>query len=456
MNLPLIVFLFLLLSGKGIRASEMQSPSSLQQRINTAKNGDTVFVEHGIYEGNVVIDRSVTFIGKSKPIIRGYGRGSVVTIAADSCTIRGFAVEHSGGMLMDEDAGILVKSNSNTIEDNDLRDVLFGIYLFHAEHNTVAGNTIRGRKELDLGQRGSGIHIWNSNDNRFTDNTIVDTRDGFYIQYANRTHIENNKVFDLRYGVHYMYADSNVFLNNTFSNNIAGAAIMYSRDILIRRNIFIHNREFSSFGILFQDCHNAVIDSNIIADNVIGVFFEASTGNLFRHNLIAQNDAALRMFQNSINNTFTENNFIDNLNPLLIVGKRTEAQWSDNGRGNYWSTYDGYDLDGNGIGDVPMKIQNVFHYLEGINENIRLYLYSPASQALAAATNAFPIIAINQEVDTHPLIAPVHLAFVGELTEQTENSQRGGLHPQGGIHLLLALVFMLNLFFIHRFKKVRS
>lgn len=450
------ILLFLMLpSGKGMRAADEQPRSVVQQFIANAKEGDTVLVDEGIYEGNVVIDRSVALIGRNKPTIRGNGSGSVVTITADSCTVRGFIIERSGRMLMDEDAGILVKSNDNTIEENDLRDVLFGIYLLHAERNTVARNSIHGRKELDLGQRGSGIHIWNSNDNRFIGNVITDARDGFYIQYANRTHIEQNSVFDLRYGVHYMYADSNVFLNNTFANNIAGAAIMYSRDILIRRNRFVHNRGFSSFGMLFQDCHNSVVDSNIVADNVVGIFFESSTGNLFRHNLIAQNDAALQMFQNSTNNTFTENNFVDNLNLLLMVGKRTEAHWNKNGRGNYWSGYDGYDLDGNGIGDVPMKIQNVFHYLEGVNENIRLYLYSPASQALAAATNAFPILAINQEVDAYPLITPVQLTFVREMVEESEASESGGSHVGSGVHLLLAVFFVLNLFVIHHLKKIR-
>jgi nitrous oxidase accessory protein NosD len=38
-----------------------------------------------------------------------------------------------------------------------------------------------------------------------------------------------------------------------------------------------------------------------------------------------------------------------------------------------------------------------------------LYLYSPASQALAAAAKAFPIIEINQEVDEHPLMRPIDL-----------------------------------------------
>ncbi|MEK6755721.1 MAG: NosD domain-containing protein, partial [Bacteroidota bacterium] len=226
---------------------------------------------------------------------------------------------------------------------------------------------------------------------------------------ANRTLIEGNDVFDLRYGLHYMYADSNVFLGNKFHDNVAGAAVMYSTGIVMRRNVFAHNRGFASYGILFQDCHWMQADSNIVADNVVGMFFEASTDNVFRHNIIARNDLALQMFQNSVNNTFAENNFIDNLSPLTIVGKRTESRWSKDGRGNYWSSYDGYDIDADGIGDVPMKIQNIFTYLEGSYPNLRLYLYSPASQALAVAAKAFPILAINEERDEDPLMRPMDL-----------------------------------------------
>jgi nitrous oxidase accessory protein len=134
------------------------------------------------------------------------------------------------------------------------------------------------------------------------------------------------------------------------------------------------------------------------------------------------------MFQNSTNNTFSENNVIDNLGPLTIVGKRTYSRWSFNGKGNYWSSYDGYDLDGDGIGDVPMKIQNAFQFLEGKNANVRLYLYSPATQALAIASKAFPIMDINEETDDHPLVRPID---VHEFVAVAGMSQLNGHTAEG-------------------------
>jgi nitrous oxidase accessory protein len=416
--MKILIALGLLLSTLGFPVfsgtSEKALPISIiQGRIDSAQPGDTIVISGGAYLGNLVIDNRVALLGLNSPVVCGEGVGSVVMCIADSCMLKGFIIEHSGAMLVNEDAGVLVKSKGNVIEENQLRDVLFGVYLLAADGNSIVRNTIVGRKQLELGERGSGMHLFNSHHNKFKGNIIKDVRDGFYIQYANHTLIEENQVSGVRYGVHYMYADSNIFLRNKFFDNAAGAAIMYSRGILIRNNEFVHNRGFSSFGILFQDCHGLVADSNLIADNVVGMFYEASTDNLFRHNIIARNDVALEMFQNSTGNTFSENNFLENLSPLILIGKHTGTRWSLNGRGNYWSSYDGYDLDHDGIGDVPMKIQNVFSYLEGVRPNLRLYLNSPASQAISMATEAFPIVAINEEVDDHPLVRPVPLFSIG-------------------------------------------
>jgi len=401
----------------------------IQVLVDRALPGDTIIVAEGIYIGDITMAKPLALIGENRPVLQGSGEGSCVTILASGCTVKGFVIEQSGSDLMQEDAGILVRSNGNRIEGNDLRDVLFGIYLFEADSNFIVRNTIVGRGHLDYGQRGSGIHIWNSYDNNLAGNVIHDSRDGFYIQYASRTRIDNNTVYDTRYGLHYMYADSNSFSYNRFSHNVAGAAIMYSRGISFRHNVFSHNRGFASYGILFQDCHDVVADSNVIADNVVGMFFEASTNNIYRHNVIAQNDLALQMFQNSIGNIFSGNNFVDNLNPLTIVGKRTDTHWNRNGTGNYWSAYDGYDLDADGIGDVPMKIQNAFNYLEGRVPNLRLYLYSPASQALAVAASAFPVIDINREIDDVPLMVPVDLRSMPALEMALESGSPKNPRP---------------------------
>jgi nitrous oxidase accessory protein len=320
----------------------------------------------------------------------------------------------------------LLKSSNNQIEDNELRDILYGIYLYGSHGNTLRRNQIRGRPELEEGDRGAGLHLWNSPDNIIEDNVISEARDGMYIQSCNGNQIRRNRVSNLRYGLHYMFSDRNIFEDNFFSNNVAGAAIMYSNHIEFRRNAFIHNRGFSSFGILFQECSELVAEENFIVDNATGIFMEALRKTTFRHNTIANNDVALQMFSSSDANVFTENNFIDNLSPLQLIGRSTTTKWSENGRGNFWSDYDGYDLNEDGRGDVPVKIQNVFEYLEGNHPRLRLYLESPAARAMAVAEKTFPILRGSSEIDEAPLMKPVALRYPF-VTEQPTKRMHAGL-----------------------------
>jgi nitrous oxidase accessory protein len=410
---PAALILFCLLAARGAAAElhaggQGQYPT-IQAALAGAKSGDVILVALGVYEGNLVLDKTVHLVGEGLPLIRGTGSGSIVTVRAPGCTLQGFRIQHSGGSLMDEDSGILLHSSGNRILDNQLSDILFGIYFFNSNDNIVRGNTIHGRTEIEQGERGAGLHFWNCLRNTIEQNTISDARDGMYLQNASQSSIRRNRVANVRYGLHYMYSNDNSFEDNVFENGVAGAAIMYSTRIQLRRNRFIHNRGFSSFGILFQDSTAIVAEQNVIADNGSGIFAEALRGSTFRHNLICGNDTAIEMFSSADGNEFTENNFIANLSPIHVIGMATSTHWSFSGRGNYWSEYDGYDLNGDGVGDVPFRIRNLYEKLESNHPRLRLYFQSAAAQALVAAERAFPIMRSASEADGHPLMRPVDI-----------------------------------------------
>ena len=384
---------------------------TIQEAVSTARAGDRIEVNPGTYNENLLIEKRLTLVGLGRPTLRGTGNGSVVVIGAEGCAFSGFIVEHSGSDLQDEDSGILLKSSNNQIEQNELRDVLYGIYFYASRGNLIRGNTIRGRNELEAGDRGAGLHLWNSPDNTIEDNSIRDMRDGMYIQNCNGNQIRRNHVSNLRYGLHYMFSDRNIFEDNFFENNVAGAAIMYSNHIEFRRNAFVRNRGFSSFGILFQECNELIAEDNFIIDNATGIFMESLRKTRFRRNVIAQNDVAIKMFSSSEENVFTENNFVENLSRLQLIGKSTTTKWSENNLGNFWSDYDGYDMNEDGRGDVPQRLQDVFEYLEGNHPRLRLYLESPAVKALAVAERLFPIFQKSEETDRSPLMKPINVSY---------------------------------------------
>lgn len=418
-----------------LTVGQHQNFKTIMSAVAVSRDGDTIRVESGTYQENLLIDKALVLEGMEKPVIKGTGIGSVVTVTANNCTIRGFKVEKSGGDLQAEDAGILLKSGGNTVEDNELRDVLYGIYLFHSSGNFIRRNQIVGRVELESGERGAGLHLWNSPDNLLEDNSISHARDGMYIQSSANNTIRRNRVSNLRYGLHFMNSDNNSFEDNVFHDNVAGAAIMYSQNISLRRNAFVNNRGFSSFGILFQDCRECVTEENLILDNGVGIFLEALKHSIFRRNTIAENDVAMQIFTSSDRNTFTQNNFINNLSPLQLVGKGSSTLWQSDEGGNYWSDYDGYDMDGNGLGDVPHKVHNIFEFLEGNYPRLRIYLSSPAAQSIVAAEKSFPILKGSNEFDAKPLMRPVRTETFFSPPDQGKTAKR----------ILLAFsVFMLG------------
>jgi nitrous oxidase accessory protein len=222
-----------------------------------------------------------------------------------------------------------------------------------------------------------------------------------------------------------MSSDDNRFEDNLFSYNVAGAAIMYSKGIVFRRNAFVHNRGFSSFGILFQDCDQCLSEDNLVADNATGLFAEALRNSVFRNNVISENDVALQVYGSSSNLSFSGNRFVENLSPLRVVGKRSNARWEIDGLGNLWSDYDGYDLDGDNVGDRPHRIQNIFEHLEGNYPRLRIYLASPAAQALGAAERAFPVIQQSSEADHRPMMrAGALLPALASLTPKRSSHVR--------------------------------
>ncbi len=442
----LLVLLALIVSRSSVKAETLTVGtgaqfSSVQQAIDSAHQGDIVQVFAGTYTGNLTITKQITLEGVARPVLRGEGKESVLTVLSDGCVIRGFTIEHSGGDLTREDSGILVRSSNNRIEDIEMRDVLYGIYLYGSRNNVLVRNRIRGRAEIESGERGAGLHLWNSHNNTIEDNIISDARDGLYIQSCSGNVIRRNRVINLRYGLHYMNSNHNKFEDNYFANNIAGAAIMYSNDIEFRRNAFVHNRGFSSFGILFQDCEGLLAEENFIIDNATGIFMEALRKTTFRRNTIANNDVALQIFSSSDRNVFTENNFISNLSPLRLVGLKTTTRWSENGRGNYWGDYEGYDLNEDGRGDVPLRIQNVFEYMEGNYPRLRLYLDSPAARAMAAAEKAFPILRVSTEKDESPLMSPVTLRYQFSDEQHATHSNRGLIAVS--LFILMAAVMVI-------------
>lgn len=382
----------------------VEQVSSLQARVDAAAPGARLEVGPGVYTGDLFLDKPLTLVGKGRPRLVGSGAGSVVRVRADGVTLEGLEIDGLGGGDLGRDSsGIHVAAGNVTIRDCTIEQALFGIYLREAHGAAVEGVTIRGIRGKDPGEKGSGIHVWNTRGFRLENNEVSDVRDGFYIQSSSHGVVRGNRARDLRYGLHYMFSDDNLFEDNVFENGAAGTALMYSKRITFRRNQFLRNRGFASVGLLLKACDDVVAEDNLIADNARGIFLEGSYRNRFSGNVIAVSDTAVVLYDSCAENRFEGNTFVANLSPLLLVGRRTDTLFAD----NYWSDNLEPDLDGDGVSDRPYRLTSVFDHFRGNLTAADLMAQGPGALALGAAEAAFPVFSEGAIEDRSPRTRPL-------------------------------------------------
>jgi len=387
---------------------EVPAGESITAVLERAEPGDTIHLAGGTYRENIVVDVPVTLTGDDGAIIRGGYQGNVVHVTAAGTVLEGLHIAEASPRLTKDMACVLVEADDVTIHGCTVTESLHGIYVKAGNRVKILGNTIEGRLDLIEADRGNGIHLWNSIENRIIDNEIFNVRDGIYFSFADSTEIERNHIHHARYGLHYMYSNDNSFFDNLFENNVAGAALMYSEDIVFARNTFSSCRGFRAYGLLLQSMSRVTATANLIIDNSRGIFMNNTDNSLIELNDVVNNDLAIQLNGGCDGNRFVRNNFINNLSDLLLDVSDLETQWADVDGGNYWSSYRGYDLDGDGAGDLPFPIQNVFQILETKVPEVRFYLLSPAAEVLKAAERALPILRLGDAEDPLPAMFPIN------------------------------------------------
>jgi nitrous oxidase accessory protein len=410
---------------------------SLQPQIDAAAPGATILVPAGQYDGAIVIAKPLTLIGTGLPIIQGSGQGKVVHIAVEGVTLLGFRIRGSGLNLSDDDAAVFITGNRATVEGNEIEDSLHGIYLKKASDCRLLDNRIRGKTtvpqetgsiESGVGQspencdlvpnrRGNGIHQWNCERNEIVGNEISEARDGIYFSFANHTRCERNWIHHVRYGLHYMYSDDNTFVENTFSENAAGAALMFSKRLEVRGNRFVNNRGFRAYGLIFQSMDDCRLEGNVIEHNAVGLSFNQCNRNRVIGNRVAQNYIGLRFGSNSDENAFSLNVFARNLHPVEVAGDNGSNQWSLAGVGNYWDGAVSFDLDHNGINDLPHRELDLFGVLRRDFPAVAFLSESPALKLLRFAHQRAALPGVTSIEDRASLTVRFPALRVGHLAK---------------------------------------
>ncbi len=385
------------------------------RKIAAAPDGAVIEIGPGVYREHIRITRPVTLIGRGRPVIDGDASGDIVEIAAPGVTFKGFTVRNTGIDLDKENAAIRVLAPRAVIEDNILEDILFGIDLREAPDSTVRGNRIGG-KALDLARRGDGLRLWRSDNTLVENNAIHDGRDAI-LWYSRGVTIRGNTSDNCRYGLHLMYSDSVRIENNRLTRNSVGIYLMYSTGVEIHGNQLMSNRGPSGYGLGLKETDQFSVTGNVMSGNRVGVYvdgspFTSKMPGTFTRNLIAYNDIGFTFLPSARNNEVTENNFIDNIDQVSVAGRgdlSANRFWVGD-RGNFWSDYTGYDQNGDGIGDFVHESQTLFENMMDKEPRLRLFLFSPAQQAIEFVGRALPAVRPEAKfTDEVPLMRPAKI-----------------------------------------------
>lgn len=378
---------------------------TLGAALARAEPGSRVVVHAGVYrEPTIVVDRPVEIVGRGAPVLDGEGARQIMTITADDVTIRGLVFRDVGTSYVEDRAAIRVeRARRCRIEDNRFEDTFFGIYLASAADCVLADNVMHARKERETAS-GNGIHLWYSKNVEIRGNEIRGHRDGIYFEFVEGSEVRGNiSEGNLRYGLHFMFSDDCRYVDNVFRKNGAGVAVMYTEAVEMRGNRFERNWGSASFGLLLKDIARSRISDNIFVGNSVGIYAEGTNQVEVRRNVFERNGWAVRIMANSLDNVFTANDFIGNTFDVATNSRRSYSEFT----GNYWDAYRGYDLDRDGIGDVPFRPVRLFSLMVERNEPSLVLLRSLLVTTLDVAERVFPSLTPETLVDQRPLMRRV-------------------------------------------------
>jgi len=194
--------------------------TKIQDAIDNASDGDTIFVFNGTYYENVVITKTINLIGEDRngTIIDGQNKESCIEIwggEAGGTNISSFTLENTkitGGWY---GAAINISGSNHTINKIICRDSNNGIFLVYAENCYISNcwcyNNFRG------------LMITNWSSNNIFENCILENNNnsGIFIFDSFENLIKDNFVENNTYGV-CIYGDQklrNIIYNNYFKNN---------------------------------------------------------------------------------------------------------------------------------------------------------------------------------------------------------------------------------------------
>ncbi|MFA6137032.1 MAG: nitrous oxide reductase family maturation protein NosD [Sulfurimonas sp.] len=362
------------------------SANTLQDAINNAPEGSILKLSAGVYKGKITINKPLTLIGiEDGVIIDGEQNGTVITTKGSFISLKNLTIRGSGDRHENLDSAIsMVEGKQCEISNCTIEDCLFGIDLQMIKNSILSHNIITS-KDLELGLRGDGLRLWYSNDNIIKNNSLIKSRDAV-VWYSHGNEIVDNSSKYCRYSLHFMYAGKNIVKNNHYEFNSVGIFFMYSKDTIAEGNVIKSSLGTTGMGIGLKEVTNFTLKDNTIIYCAQGMYidyspFEPETNNWITGNKILYNSEAIHFHSLCENNIIKNNVIMGNIEDVANDSAKNIAEKNEI-VGNYWDNYEGFDKNGDNIGDTSHKVYQYADQLWIYNPDVKFFYGSPVISLL--------------------------------------------------------------------------
>jgi parallel beta-helix repeat protein len=273
--------------------------TKIQDAINDADPGDTIFVYSGTYNEDISVFKSLTLIGENRisTKVRGSGLQDVIIVTRDGVSITGFTVENSGYSLG-----------------------FSGIRLFFVQNCRVTDNIAFDNY--------NGITAWYSDGNIVQNNIASNNLNGIYLEFSRGNRIADNHVANNSVGIYPFMSEDTTITDNTISDNLRGIFLWNSASSVLTNNVMTGGGIYVE-GDVLKAWNTHDIDTSNTVDGRLVRYWKNATGGTVPLN-------AGQVILANCMDVVVENQDINNVFAGINVGFSSYTTISDN---DVWSNY---------------------------------------------------------------------------------------------------------------------
>ncbi|MEM1513795.1 MAG: NosD domain-containing protein [Candidatus Thermoplasmatota archaeon] len=283
-----IFIVFILLLPQALTDNFIVNGGSIQDAINSAKDGDTIFIKEGIYRENIIVNKSLKICGIGKVIIDGCGKNAL-KVKADSVIISNIEFCNSSETI------VIFDGKNGLIEKSKIYRGRYGIIgngthikeciIFECGGGILAKNNFL--ENCEIYKCGIGIELFQKNE--ILNCKIYNCGVGVYGENSSNNIIEKCKIYKCNNN------QGEIFFINSFSNIIEDCDISYgsfgirivgSKEVEIKECKIIDSR----YGFKIEESDEIKVYKCLIKSCRFGISIEKSKNISINYNDIIESE----------------------------------------------------------------------------------------------------------------------------------------------------------------------